>query len=146
VLIAFLCIAVLCSCSDTCVESEEYIKRSANLLKSELIANEVDVVDTKVKISSSGGLSSVDIMFSVDNISADEAERIFKDIIFPYMSEENEVVENLQIWYSSVDVYTIDLCYEQDGEDVHFSYRADSSDFCEKWENSDQVVFLEDFR
>lgn len=146
-LIPFLCIAVLCSCSDTSVESEEYIKRSASLLESELVANEIDIIDTEVKISSSGGLSSASIMISVDNIiSDDEAERIFTDIIFPYMSEENEVVENLQIWCSSADVYTIDLCYEQDGKEVHFSYRSDSSDLCERWENSNQVVFLEEFR
>lgn len=135
--------ALFCSCSNVKIATDEYFYLAADSLTEELESQGVNVKETTVDLKLSGGPGCATIVISIDDCTDEGAERIFEEVIFPYMSRDNYFVENLMMPECIVSRYCIMLSCG----DGTYSYSSEyASQRCELWENGDDIVCLEDYR
>lgn len=116
------------------------------MLTEELEAHGVSVKEVTVRIDNDGSgpyVPSAVIVLDVEYCTDEEAERIFDEIIFPYMSRDNNVISNLMMPGGGAQQFIIEVS----GEDglCHYSSKR-SRQRCELWENQNGIVCLEDYR
>ncbi len=141
--ILIILLAFTCSCTKETITTDKYYYLAAALLEEELETNGISVTDTTIEFTFSGVPSSVKIIIYIENYTDEEAERIFDEIIFPYMSRDNDVVDNLMMPECCVARYAIVVS----GEDGALFCTSDYlSQRCELWETRGGIVCLEDYR
>lgn len=138
---------LLSSCSNLRIESKKYVEDAADLISDRIVSSGISVDKTLVKTHESGGEYYASISIFIEDCSEEEASRIFDEIIFPYMSNDNAVVGDLLMVGSTYPVYYIALCHEEAGEEISWCYyKAERRMMCEIWENGEDTVILEDYR
>ena len=136
-------IVLCCSCSNVNISTDDFYYSAAASLAEELESQGINVSNTDVDLKLSGGPGYATIIICVDDCTDEEAERIFDEVIFPFMSRDNSVIEDLMMPGCIVSQYYIAVS----GGDGSCSYYSEySSQRCEIWENEDNVICLEDYR
>lgn len=144
-IVMLLVMMLILVCSNVSAH-KAYYTEVADVLEARIESAGIDVSKTNVRLNTTNE-GSVHIDIYIDGCSEAEAERIFDEIIFPYMSEDNYVVSRLmahdsRVMYNEIAVYGDD---DQDAIAV-FGYAAPRDDKCEIWHNSCEEIYLEDYR
>lgn len=141
-------LAMITSCSHVRLDNKEYIESAFSSIEDELTENSISVERTNIEFKLTGGEGRAILKICIEDCSEEEAERIFDEIIFPYMSTDNSVVANLMMPGGTLPEYYI-LITNADTEHVtiYANYHTNvSRQRCEIWESEDRVIRLEDYR
>ena len=144
-IVMLLVMMLILVCSNVSAH-KAYYTEVADVLETQIESAGIDVSKTKVRLNTANE-GEVHIDIYIDGCSETEAERIFDEIIFPYMSEDNFVVSRLMAHDSRV-LYNEIAIYGNDDREATavFGYAASRDEKCEIWHNSCEEIYLEDYR